>query len=323
MKKFQAHISRILIFITLTGTLSPWVWEHRARADDKELSPAAIGWGNTFVPGLGATLRGQPGRGALEATVEIGTYYGGTFGVREGVPGIDGDVSIPTNGDINHASTGMMLQEFGLKLHMFDTFYHYQQVCIAQEEKPTQLNNPQPLYRGTWTDVLSAPFQWRYLKSPYVWPVILGVSGFLFYTYATSNVTPISLHATPFGETMYGVSQTAVMPWGSEFGEEVFYRGFIEREVRSYTGSLTIAVATESTLFALGHNDKITSGITGIYFGLIVPHLGGDLGYAIAPHFWLDVVDGMLTYWTLRRAQAKNAPLDPSLVPALKISIPF
>jgi hypothetical protein len=255
--------------------------------NNNPISPAVIGWGNLFVPGLGATLRGQPGRGLLEATAEIGTYYGGTFGVREGQTGIDGDVTIPTQGDINHASVGMMLQEFGLKLHLFDTFYHYQQACIEQETTATQINNPQPLYRGSWTDVLKAPFQWRYLSSPYVYPVIIGVTGYLLYSYATTKVAPIGLRATPAGETLYGVSQTLIMPAGSEFGEEVFFRGFVEREVRSYTDSLVLAIAAESTLFALGHQNKVTSGITGVYFGWLVPHQGGDLGFAIAPHFWL------------------------------------
>ena len=93
-----------------------------------------------------------------------------------------------------------------------------------------------------------------------------------------------------------------------------------EREIRGYTNSLAIAVATESALFALGHDNKFTSGVTGVYFGLLVPHVGGDLGFAIAPHFWLDVVDGFLTYLTERRAEGKNAPFNP---PVMKIAIPF
>lgn len=43
------------------------------------VSPTYIGWGNTLIPGMGATLRGEPGRGMAEAGTEIGLYYGGTF----------------------------------------------------------------------------------------------------------------------------------------------------------------------------------------------------------------------------------------------------
>lgn len=300
-----------LYFLSQLGVLAP-----EARG---EISPSVIGWGNLFVPGLGATLRGEPTRGLLEATAELGTYYGGTFGVREGGFGIDGDVSIPTQGDLTQASTGLMLQQFGLKLHMWDTFYHYQQSCLEQQSLMRERNNPQPLYKGSWNDVLAAPFQWRYLSSPYVYPIILGASAFLILMYKNSSVDRVNLHTTPSGEALYGVSQGIVMPLGSEFGEEVFFRGFVEREVRGATGSLALAVLAESALFAAGHSNKLTSGVTGIYFGLVTSHLGGDLGYSIAPHFWLDVVDGTLNYLTLRRAQGKSAPLDPQL----KFTIPF
>jgi membrane protease YdiL (CAAX protease family) len=99
----------------------------------------------------------------------------------------------------------------------------------------------------------------------------------------------------------------------------VFFRGFIQREIYGYTNSLSIAVATESLLFALGHSNRLTSGLTGIYFGLVVDKKGGDLGFVIPTHFWLDVVDGLLTYFTERRAEGKNAPLNPPL----KFSIAF
>lgn len=288
-----------------------------------ELSPAAVGWGNLLVPGLGATLRGLPGRGLLEASTEIGTYYGGTFGVREGSFTIDGSVIIPTQGNLYRPLTGQILQEFGLKLHMFDTFYHYQQVALGMQDSDREKNSPQPLYKGDWSDVLTAPFKWKNLSNVWVYPILIASTAFQIINYSNTQINPSSVQVQPAAEALYGFTSVAAIPLGSSFGEEVLFRGFIQREAHLYTNSLPFAIAAETALFTLIHPSDLRqfAFVGGIYYGLMVHSLDGDLEPAIASHFWIDLVNGLIVYWTLRRSQGKDAPLMPPV--GLQLTIPF
>jgi membrane protease YdiL (CAAX protease family) len=319
MKTFAQSLIVAALVFEISGVVCPF----QASADPSKVSPAAIGWGNLFVPGLGATLSGEPGRGLGEAAAEIGTYYGGTFGTREGQFSIDGNVEFPTSGgNLYQPLTGQILQEFGLKLHFYDTFYHYQQAVIAQEDSDREKNSPQPIYRGTWTDVLSAPFKWKNVSNKWVFPVIIGSFVFEYLSYKNTTVTPISLRARPTEEALYGTTQIAVIPLGSAFGEEVLFRGFIQREVNIYTDSLPLAILAETSLFALLHpaTQKSYALMGGVYYGLLARGSNGDLEPGIASHFWTDVSNGIATYWVFRLAQGKGAPFTPV---GINISLPF
>ena len=317
LKNFRAGI----VFLATLVTVAQPVFA--SDGNEMRLSPAAVGWGNLLVPGLGATLRGLPGRGLLEASLEIGTYYGGTFGVHEGGFTIDGSVVIPTSGNLYGPVAGQLLQEFGLKLHMFDTFYHYQQAAIDQADTDNERNNPQPLYRGNWKDVLEAPFEWKNLSSPWVYPLLIVSSVFQIYSYSSTSVAPTSIATSPGAETFYGASQIAAVPLGSAFGEEVLFRGFIQREVHGYSKSLAVAVLSQTLLFGAIHPPELRpfAFAGGIYYGLMVHQLQGDLEPAIASHFWIDVVNGLTTYWAFRRTQGKDAPFSPPI--GMQITIPF
>lgn len=287
----------------------------------EKLPPSAVGWGNLIVPGLGATLRDHPVRGLTEASLEIGSFYGGTLLAEEGRFKIDGSALIPSNGHIGRAMTAQMMQQFGLKFHFYNTFYHYQQAVLEDEQNERERSNPQPIYRGDWKDMLLAPFRWENVSSIWTWPIIAAVGGYLLYDYTRA---PIKRRASSFSRSddlLFGASELISVPIGSSFGEDPLFRGFIEREVRGMTGSLILAVAAESTLFALLHEDHLTSFGVGIYFGIEADQLKGELGPMMAAHFWINVIIGLLDYWSFRRSEGKDAPFNPPV--NAQIMIPF
>jgi hypothetical protein len=285
------------------------------------LPPAAVGWGNLLVPGLGATLSDHPLLGLTEAALEIGTFYSGTLLAEEKRFKIDGSVVVPDSGNVGKAMTAEMLQQFGLKYHFYNTFYHYQQAVIADEASGRPDNNPQPIYRGDWKDMLAAPFQWKNVSSIWSWPIILGVGGYLFYDFKHSNVTRRTGSLTGSDFSLYGASELIAVPVGSSFGEDPLFRGFIEREVRGMTGSLWLAILAESIPFALLHSDRPTAFGVGVYFGIEADALKGDLGPMMAAHFWINVVIGLLDYWTLKRSTGRDVPLNPPV--SMSIQLPF
>ncbi|MGZ3700802.1 MAG: CPBP family intramembrane glutamic endopeptidase [Bdellovibrionota bacterium] len=287
------------------------------------LDPAAVGWGNLFVPGLGATLRGLPGVGLKEAGLELGTYFGGTYGVREGDFSIDGSVRVPNSAHLSKPVLGQSLQEFGLKYHFYNTFYHYQQAAIEAKDTEREKNNPQPLYQGTWKDMLLAPFEWKNLSSPWVYSLVIASSAYLIYDYQHTAVHRFNFSVTSGNEALYGFSQMAVIPVTGAIGEEPLFRGFVMRETRSYTGSALAALLIESGMFMLVHpNEQKASGfLSGVYFGIMTNHFDGNIEPAIAAHFWVNVVDGLVTYWTLLRSQGKSTPFAPPVVG--QVTIPF
>lgn len=314
---------RNLIQILILLQMLNWTASSLSMASQEPLSPAAVGWGNLLVPGLGATLRGLPERGLFEASSEIGLFYGGTFGVKEGAFTIDGSVNVPTAGNLYRPLLGQIMQEAGLKLHMFDTFYNYQQAAIAVENSEREKKNPQPLYRGSASDIMAAPFKWDNLSSAWVYPLVLVSSVFLVIDYHNTPLKKLNFNATPGEETLYGFSQIGAIPLGSAFGEEPLFRGFIMRETRLYTNSVTLSILLESTLFTLIHPNelKATAFLSGIYFGLMTNYYAGNIEKATAAHFWVNVVDGVTTYFLFRRVQGKDTPFSPPIT--AQFQIPF
>ena len=118
-------------------------------------------------------------------------------------------------------------------------------------------------------------------------------------------------------------TQMAVIPVTGSIGEEPLFRGFMMRETRDYTQSSVAAILIQSTMFTLLHpTDLQVSGfLSGIYFGMMTNHYDGDIEPAIAAHFWVNVFDGLISYWTLKRSQGKGTPFAPPIVGS--VSVPF
>jgi membrane protease YdiL (CAAX protease family) len=308
------------------ASLAVWALLHLLILSDASrasVSPAAVGWGGLLVPGLGATLLGEAGRGALEAASESGLYFGGAFGNRESAFTIDGSVEVPVGAGISRALLGQAMQEFGLKLHMYDTFYNYQQAARAVADSDRERGNPQPLYQGDWKDMLSAPFRWQNLGSPWVYPLIIVTSIALVYDYHSTSLSNHGFAASSYEQAFYGLNQMATIPLGGALGEEALFRGFVQREARLYTRSVPLSLLWQSSMFTLVHPDseKISAFLSGLYFGMMTNHYDGNLEPAIAAHFWVNVVSGLTTYWAYARAQGKDTPFAPPL--GMQLRIPF
>ena len=271
-----------------------------------EVSPAAVGWGNLVVPGLGATLRGEPMRGLMESSLTIGSYYGGTFYAKEGAFTIDGSVLVPSGRNITKPLLGQFLQEFGLKFHMWNTFYNYQQASLDPMQVEHQKHYEQPLYKGDWKDVLFAPFKWKNISTPWTYiPVALGTI-YLLYGYNTAPVVQQGHRAKLGEEGLYDFTQGIGVPLGSSFGEEVLFRGFVQREARLYTGSVPLSILWETAMFMAIHppDKRPVALLGGVFFGLAVNHFDGDLEPGIASHFWIDFISGFFEREFSRRVSA-------------------
>lgn len=292
---------------------------------DTSLSPAAVGWGNLLVPGLGATLRGYPTRGLAEAGGEIGMYYGGTFGVREGSFTIDGSVDVPTSANLYRPLIGQFLQEAGLKLHFYDTFYNYQMAALAEASSDREKSNPQPLYKGDLGDIMKAPFEWKNISNPWVYPLIVVSGIYLVLDYKWTAVQRLNFQARPGENGLYAFDQIAAIPLGGAMGEEPLFRGMIQRETRLYTGSAVASLFIESSLFTLIHPDdeKASAFLGGMYFGIMTNHFDGNIEPAVAAHFWVNLLDGITTYWLFRRVQGLSTPFAPPLTAEITLPLPF
>jgi membrane protease YdiL (CAAX protease family) len=313
----------ILLFLPAVSLADEGPAPVPAPGTDRVVSAPLVGWGNLFVPGLGATLQGHSAAGLLEASTEIGLYYGGTFGVKEGNFGIDGSVNVPHSNHLGRPVLGQIMQEVGLKYHFYNTFYHYQRAVLASAQD-REIDKLQPIYKGSLADVMKAPFEWKNVSNTWVWPVIAASTAYLLYSYKTTGVTQYqNFHVPQADENLFGVSQAIVIPVGGMMGEEPLFRGFLMRETRSYTHSAVAALVLQSAAFTALHPSDLQASAfaSGILFGLMTNHFDGDLEPAIAAHFWVNVVSGVVTYWTLRREQGKNTPLAPPIV--LQSNIPF
>lgn len=290
---------------------------------EHSLSPGGVGWGNLLVPGLGATFRGEPLRGVGEAVLELGLFYGGTFGVREGEFTIDSTIVLPQRGNLYRPLIGQSMQQVGLKLHMYNTFYHYQQACLAMKDSERETNNSQKLYTGTWDEVLTAPFRWKNLSNPFVYGMVLLAAGGLAYAYHNDEITRNAYRPTGGEEALYGMNTLLLMPMGSAFGEEPLFRGFMQREFNLYTGSTLAAVLMQTAIFTAMHpeNHYVPAFAGGLYFGFLTHHFDGNIEPAVAAHFWVNFISGIFDYLSFRLKYGKDAPWGPNVKLALSFPL--
>jgi membrane protease YdiL (CAAX protease family) len=98
-----------------------------------------------------------------------------------------------------------------------------------------------------------------------------------------------------------GTVQIAVwilMAISSGISEEVVYRGYLLRQFSAWTGSRSIAVGLQGTLFGLGHTylglrQVVQITVSGILFGLLAVR-AKNLRPCMVAHAWADIFGGII-----------------------------
>jgi hypothetical protein len=272
-------------------------------------NPHLVGWGNTFVPGLGETLNGNPGVGLTQFAYETGTFvWGYTLSPRSGISSLDGisdtfatSNRVARNGQvsINSELYSDMLLEFALKTHLTNTFVAYRDAYKAE-------GITEGLDQRTWWEGFETPFEAKSFDDPWVYIPLAFIAVGLTVDYLTS--APDSSYAafSPTSNFLFAAHYGAWEPLGSGWPEESFYRGFLQREFTQATNSPLIGVLAESTAFAFSHeagSGRLSAGAVGAYLGYLSWKNNGNLGPGITVHFWGDLLLGLETILISHRDQ--------------------
>ena len=138
------------------------------------------------------------------------------------------------------------MQEFGIKAHMLNTYEAYRLAARGPNgELPANIDNKSAF------DLFLEPVRTENLTSPWVYIPI----AFMF-TYTTidylvqlRNLSGAS-RVTPSSNFMYSVNYSLWQPVGSGAPEEMFYRGFLQNEFKTWVPSPFFAVPLSAALFA-------------------------------------------------------------------------
>jgi membrane protease YdiL (CAAX protease family) len=306
-----------------------------------------VGWVNTVLPGGGSYLLGDYADGALQTALETGTFYIGyqnsarvpltLDGVPEDLPApatqlvykkisrqvctevnkhkvcttitSDGTTSIPISSvDISDSLYADWLQEFGIKYHFVNIFESYRKAAGPDSAIGNQMIDQTPT-----SDLFLAPFQWKNLKSFWVFPAILVSAAALIYNYQSTLNSGGFGTISPLNQTsqrLYDTTYLGVFPVGSGAPEEMFYRGFLQHELYGMVQSPFFSVSFSTLAYTFSHSgdDRASAAISGAYEGIVTHASGGQLSRAIAYHFWVDLLSGIYQVAIVRK-QSGKAPL--------------
>ena len=279
---FKRYATLVLGTVSL---LTPSAWAR--------VSSHVAGWSNTFVPGLGSALLGEPFQGLLQAGLETSTFYWGYSASRRSPLSLDGVPStIPrynrtkpyAQSDLSRALLADTAQEFGIKYHMVNTFEAYRKA--AEMEGSVDGIDLTPTKQ-----LFLAPFSPDVVGSAWVYVPIGLLAGYLAYDYVkTLNAPSARIPVlTPSSNYLYSVVNLGVYPIGSAAPEEMFFRGFLQHEFYGWVSSPFFSIPLSTALFALAHepgSGRYSAAVSGAYLGLLAHLNGGRLSPGIAVHFW-------------------------------------
>jgi membrane protease YdiL (CAAX protease family) len=274
-----------------------------------------VGWLNTFLPGSGQALLGDPLLGAEQLTAEVGTFAWGYSiskrspmtldGVPEAVPDYNRVLSKEET-NINGPLWADMLQEFGIKYHFVNTFDSYREAAKLS-------GVTQNIDQTSDKDLFLAPFDNDTLSSPWVYLPIASVALYTIIDYITTVNGTLNRQAnlSPVSNALYGVNYLGVQSIGSGAPEEMFFRGFLQNEFQDAVPSPFFYIPAQTALFAFAHapgNGRISAAVAGAYLGLLADHEHGQLSKGIAVHFWGVVMLGIETVLITNKAEHSIPP---------------
>ncbi len=318
------------------------------------VSPSAVGWFNTFVPGGGELLLGHYKYGLLQATIETSAFVSGfnisakfpmtLDGVPEQIPephsgsfsgstakqcqrknihGVcinsSGGTGVPSVGivhqsNINSSLTADLLQEIGIKYHMVNVFDSYRRAGAKGQVDHSSIS-----------DLMLAPFDLKNFSDPLVDAALLISLGFHTYSYLNETRTPIA-PLDGGSNTGYGLMYGVVYPVGSAAPEEMFYRGFLQNEALNLSGSAYVAIPFSTLAYTFSHSSSsyFDAAVSGGFLGYLAYKKQGNLRANIAFHFWSDVIMGVHAILSLQRNQRPHASdLQTASVNLVKLKFEF
>ena len=269
----------------------------------------SVGWTNVFLPGGGQLIRGENLDAAKEATLETSTFLLGYSLSPHGSFSLDG-TSIDYD---NHKSaakplSSALFQEFGLKLHLMNTFLVYR-----DQNKIESADQGQGIDQRSSREMFKDPFRLEVLKSPWVYlPIIMSGAYVLidYHSMDNQNKKPID-KLNPGSKAYLATIQLGVYPFGSAAPEETFYRGFVQNEFYYLVRSPYFSIPMSSLVFALSHQQSDWSGAfaSGLYQGMLAYKNNGNLAFGNAVHFWGVVILGIEAYVLTLKRQNSHQPV--------------
>jgi hypothetical protein len=208
-----------------------------------------------------------------------------------------------------------ILQEFGIKYHMVNTFDAYREAAqIQAKQDGTSLRlMGQGIDDRPSLDLFLDPFRSENLTDPWVWiPLALigGVMAVDYYTVHQGNI-PSQQRLTPNSNFLYAFNNGLWQPVGSGAPEEMFYRGFLQNELYSLVPSPFFSIPISTLAFSFSHapgSGRITSAFVGAYLGYLAYRFQGHLGRGITLHFWGDFLLGLESILLNNDAQRTTPP---------------
>lgn len=276
-----------------------------------------VGWLNTFVPGSGEAVLGNPEYGLLQASLEVGSFGWGYSRSKRSTLTLDGTPEdLPkfdrkrarTRADLIIPLASAFTQEFGIKYHFVNTFLAYRSAATASGSKGTEW-----IDSTSTQDLFTAPFRRDILSNPWVWISLSIVGGYTaFDTYSQLHGGATRLPAfTPASNAIYTASDIAMYPVGSAAPEEMFFRGFLQNEFRTAVPSPFFSVPAQAILFMFAHapgDGRIPALVSGTYLGTLAHVHEGRLSPGIAVHFWSVAMLGIEDIILVHRGQHTLPP---------------
>lgn len=210
--------------------------------------------------------------------------------------------------DATRPLTAALLQEFGLKYHIMNSFLSYRDQYNIEGGDPGQ-----GIDQRSTKEMFKDPFRWEVLSSPWVYIPIILSSAFVVLDYRSQIATPDRELITPLNKrskAYLAFDQAVVYPFGSAAPEEAFYRGFVQNEFYYLVRSPYFSIPMSSLIFALSHSQEGWPGafVTGLYQGLMAYKNDGNLAYGNAIHFWGVFALGVEAYLLTVHSLPAQAP---------------
>jgi hypothetical protein len=215
--------------------------------------------------------------------------------------------------DASKPLTAAVLQEFGLKYHLMNTFFSYRD----QFNKEGQTDAGQGIDQRSSYEMFKDPFRGEVLSSAWVY-VPLALSAVAVYLDYASQLKDVSQQLSPLNKSSkvyLGFDQMVMYPVASAAPEEAFFRGFVQNEFYYLVRSPYFSVPMSSLVFALSHSQDGWPGafVSGLYQGFLTYRNDGNLSYANAVHFWGVVFVGLEAYMLTLKSEAHAPPVNLQL----------